>query len=394
MPTQSTDVVSSPYGIAYTAANQTWKILKGVSVQGDSAGVYSAYANSKLINNGSILGEVAVYFMGSGGTSDYVVENQKKGEINGEYGVVAAGFLGSLLIDNAGEIGGLQFGIYVPMFDAAVKIVNTGEVDGGAIGFYSVGSGAVSIENHGEISGGQAGVAMQMVNPDSPAPKIDNYGTIKGFQAGVYLLGDVDGMAKVINHKGAKIESPEIGILSQDGLKVVNQGKIEGHILTGDSQDKVINKGKISGYTALGGDDDVFKSSGKNAKAGILDTGGGNDLVVLGKNADKLLFNTELNALTNVDTVKKFESGKDKFYLDDDVFSTITPGTLSSSAFHKGTSAADADDRIIYDKKSGALYYDPDGVGGVGQTQFAKLDGGPKLKAGDFTVGEYSLPLV
>jgi Ca2+-binding RTX toxin-like protein len=114
---------------------------------------------------------------------------------------------------------------------------------------------------------------------------------------------------------------------------------------------------------------------------------------VLGKKADKLLFDSALNAATNVDTVKKFQSGKDKMYLDEDIFSAIAPGTLSSSAFHKGSSAADADDRIIYDKSTGALYYDPDGVGGVAQTQFAKLDGGPKLKASDFMIGEYSISI-
>jgi serralysin len=133
---------------------------------------------------------------------------------------------------------------------------------------------------------------------------------------------------------------------------------------------------------------------GDKAKAGMIDMGPGNDLVVLGKKADKLLFDSALNAATNVDTVKKFQSGKDKMYLDEDYFPTIPAGTLSTAAFHKGTSAADADDRIIYDKSTGALYYDPDGIGGVAQTQFAKLDPGTKLKASDFTVGEYSINLI
>jgi Ca2+-binding RTX toxin-like protein len=77
--------------------------------------------------------------------------------------------------------------------------------------------------------------------------------------------------------------------------------------------------------------------------------------------------------------------------LDEDIFTTIAPGTLSSAAFHKGSSAADADDRIIYDKSTGALYYDPDGIGGLAQTQFAKLTPGTKLKASDFSIGEFTL---
>ena len=163
---------------------------------------------------------------------------------------------------------------------------------------------------------------------------------------------------------------------------------------TDSHADKVINKGNIKGDVVLGPGNDVFKMKGDKAKAGMIDMGAGNDLVVLGKKADKLLFDSALNAATNVDTVKKFQSGKDKFYLDDDIFTAIAPGTLSSAAFHKGTSATDADDRIIYDKKTGALYYDPDGVGGIAQTQFAKLDPGTKLKASDFMIGEYSPALI
>jgi Ca2+-binding RTX toxin-like protein len=38
-----------------------------------------------------------------------------------------------------------------------------------------------------------------------------------------------------------------------------------------------------------------------------------------------------------------------------------------------GTKAHDADDRIIYNKATGALYYDDDGTGAHVQVQFATL---------------------
>ena len=163
-----------------------------------------------------------------------------------------------------------------------------------------------------------------------------------------------------------------------------------GKIMLSSYNDKVVNKGKVNGDVQLGDGQDVFKLKGE-AKAGLIDSGYGNDKLVLAGKADSLLFDSALSAAANVDTIKKFASGKDAIYLDDDIFTAITPGTLSSAAFHKGTSAADADDRIIYDKKSGALYYDPDGTGALAQTQFAKFDGGPKLKASDFTIGEHSI---
>jgi hypothetical protein len=38
-----------------------------------------------------------------------------------------------------------------------------------------------------------------------------------------------------------------------------------------------------------------------------------------------------------------------------------------------------------------ALYYDPDGAGGVAQTKFAQFEKGTKLKASDFNVGDFSI---
>jgi hypothetical protein len=46
----------------------------------------------------------------------------------------------------------------------------------------------------------------------------------------------------------------------------------------------------------------------------------------------------------------------------------------------------DGDDHIIYNKASGALYYDSDGIGGHAQIQFAVLANRPSIAANDFAV--------
>ena len=52
-----------------------------------------------------------------------------------------------------------------------------------------------------------------------------------------------------------------------------------------------------------------------------------------------------------------------------------------------GDKAHDHDDRIVYNKLTGALYFDSDGIGGTAQTQFATLANRPdNLSANDFTV--------
>ncbi|MGF9758452.1 calcium-binding protein, partial [Microvirga sp. 0TCS3.31] len=42
-------------------------------------------------------------------------------------------------------------------------------------------------------------------------------------------------------------------------------------------------------------------------------------------------------------------------------------------AFWSGEEAHDASDRVVYNEKTGYLYYDPDGTGGASQKVIAKL---------------------
>jgi Ca2+-binding RTX toxin-like protein len=63
----------------------------------------------------------------------------------------------------------------------------------------------------------------------------------------------------------------------------------------------------------------------------------------------------------------------------------MKPAKLAKDAFHNGAKAHDATDRIIYNEKTGALYYDEDGKGAKTAIQIATLP--KKLKtmsASDF----------
>lgn len=391
MPTQSTDFIGNPYGISYTAAAQTWTILKGVDLEGAVIGVLSPFADSILNNRGSVIGgSGGVYFDAGGLTSSYVVRNQKSGDIEGT--TIAVGltdFTGSALIENRGHIASDLYALYAFDGQASVRVVNAGSIEGGSAGMFFQGAFAAEVENTGNIYGGDAGIALSL-EPGTSGSRIENDGKIVSAQFAIYALSATGAGVEIINHKGAVIESQNVAVGIAERLTLRNEGKIDGTTISGGFGDTVVNKGKM-GDVLLSDGADVFRSKGGKAKAGLIDAGDGNDLVVLGHKADKLLFDTFLNAATNVDTIRKFDSGKDAFYLDEDIFTTITPGTLSATEFHKGTAATDADQRIIYDRKSGALYYDSDGTGVFAQTQFAQFDAGTKLKASDFTIGEYSI---
>ena len=78
--------------------------------------------------------------------------------------------------------------------------------------------------------------------------------------------------------------------------------------------------------------------------------------------------------------------GTDRIYLDDAVFAGLSAGALAAGAFRSGAAAADADDRIIYDPNTGALYFDADGSGAGLAVQFAVLHEGLAVSASDFQV--------
>jgi Ca2+-binding RTX toxin-like protein len=86
--------------------------------------------------------------------------------------------------------------------------------------------------------------------------------------------------------------------------------------------------------------------------------------------ADIFRFDTLPNAASNRDTIGDFNVLDDTIELENAIFaSLLNPGTLAAGSFRSGagvSAAADADDFVIYDSSSGALYYDANGNTGAG----------------------------
>jgi Ca2+-binding RTX toxin-like protein len=122
-----------------------------------------------------------------------------------------------------------------------------------------------------------------------------------------------------------------------------------------------------------------------NAGLNFIDGKDGADYLLGGDGGDIFAFTTGLGT-TNVDGIADFASGVDRICLDDAVFTGLGTGTLAANLFVVGTTAGDADDRILYDSATGALFYDADGNGAGGAIQFASLGAGVLLSASDVFV--------
>ncbi|WP_291987231.1 calcium-binding protein [Candidatus Accumulibacter sp. ACC007] len=131
------------------------------------------------------------------------------------------------------------------------------------------------------------------------------------------------------------------------------------------------------------GDDTLIGLSGNDTLNGGL----GNDTLTGGDGKDIIRFDSLLNALTNVDTITDYNVADDTIHLENAIFTALTTtGMLAAESFRRGAVAVDADDYVIYDDVTGALYYDADGNGVAAAVQFAALIGAPTLTHADFLV--------
>jgi Ca2+-binding RTX toxin-like protein len=124
-----------------------------------------------------------------------------------------------------------------------------------------------------------------------------------------------------------------------------------------------------------------------NAGANRLEGREGNDTLRGGSGADTFVFNTKLGS-SNVDQILDFSVPADRMLLSDVIFTALDTGTLTASAFRSNNTglAQDSSDHIIYERDSGKLFYDADGLGGKAGIHFATLTVGLALTNADFSV--------
>jgi Ca2+-binding RTX toxin-like protein len=126
-----------------------------------------------------------------------------------------------------------------------------------------------------------------------------------------------------------------------------------------------------------------------NAGNNILTGGRGNDTLFGGAGVDSFVLN---QPSFGVDIIKDFVSGTDKIGISQSEFGGgLTAGNpLLSSQIRLGAGVSSANNsaqRFLFNTSNGNLYFDADGIGGVGAVQIAKLEGGTGLSTGDFQIG-------
>jgi Ca2+-binding RTX toxin-like protein len=123
-----------------------------------------------------------------------------------------------------------------------------------------------------------------------------------------------------------------------------------------------------------------------NTGANVITGGGGNDTLEGLGGSDTFVFNTALNASTNVDSILDFTAGTDKIELDHAIFTALAAANPLPAADFTTGAPTNTSQHIIYNATTGALSYDDDGNGAHAAIAFAELTTHPALANTDIFV--------
>lgn len=138
------------------------------------------------------------------------------------------------------------------------------------------------------------------------------------------------------------------------------------------------------------GNDQLAGGDGRDVLLG----GNGNDRLVGEQGRDRMIggkgkdtFVLTKARKSSRETIRDFRAIDDTIAIVRSGFSdSLKLGKVRANQFRLGTEAEDASDRFIYNRKSGTLFFDADGAGGLGHVQIARLTNKASLTRTDLIV--------
>ena len=170
---------------------------------------------------------------------------------------------------------------------------------------------------------------------------------------------------------------------------------VERLFITGSASAEVVGNATDNLLVGNVGDDFIYGGDGKDnlqGGAGNDELAGvrGADILIGGACSDTFTFST-LETSAERDIVKDFTPGEDHMLLYSAVFAALEPAANDPAAraalLAIGTTATTADQHLVYNPRTGSLFYDADGGGGQQQLMIAVLTNKPTLTIDNFIIG-------
>jgi serralysin len=159
---------------------------------------------------------------------------------------------------------------------------------------------------------------------------------------------------------------------SGDGNDTLNGGKGDDILLGGNGNDILLG---------FDGQDTLVGGVGNDTLIGSQ----GNDLLLGGLDADSFEFWRPTEGLDTIADFNRTEGDKIQI-LARGFGGGLIAGQLGDSQFILGASATSSSHRFIFNTSNNILSFDPDGAGGVGAQELAKVSSGVTLRSSDIWV--------
>ncbi|NJL50341.1 MAG: hypothetical protein HC909_01095 [Blastochloris sp.] len=304
--------------------------------------------------------------------------NTRAGDING--GARAANDLNHLILDGLNAVEALNDGV---ISVSEVIAVNGWIQEDKAREQYFV-------ELHGDDEDGEE-TGYHLVQNDGGSLQYRGQNLINTVADGIYHIGFDIRDERFDNEDG----NPNATVA--DVTTWLNSFVLGKSIMWGTSAgDKLVGLNDVDTLNGEGGDDCLYGNAGNDTLNGgdgcdTLCGGHGDDVLVGGLGRDILYGNAGADTFVFAalepgvpDVIKDFKHGEDKIVLG---FLDVPDGGFTADNFVAGTAAKDADDWVIWDARTGCLYFDADGTGqDAEQMLIATLNKSAQLAWSDFAL--------
>lgn len=198
---------------------------------------------------------------------------------------------------------------------------------------------------------------------------------------GDQVLEDGDGGTDAIQASFNYTLGNAIEQLTLTGQAAIGRGNALNNTLIGNQAKNTLVGG--TGNDRLQGEAGNDRLNGGTGRDTLIG-GTGRDLLVGGSGRDGFLLTSANSA--DRDVIRDFKAREDVIQIAKTGFAGLGGNRLSASQFVIGSRALDRGDRFIYNDRTGGLFFDRDGSGGMAQVQIATLSKKPTLAATSFVL--------
>jgi Ca2+-binding RTX toxin-like protein len=238
--------------------------------------------------------------------------------------------------------------------------------------FFSIGeqttNRAVTSSGASDTTGGGGGYALGF---STQGPKTITFDLTTGDVAVNVNAASVNIKLDIVNGKEVWTNS-DLSVKSGPVYELHALGILDMRLTGGSHSERIYGNRGDNSLSGGDGNDTIYGKEGVDRLTG-------------GADHDYFVFDVSLTS-ANRDSITDFSHTYDTIRLENSIFKGTGSGTLNSAYYYAGTKAHDSSDRIIYNKATGALYYDSDGTGSHSQIQFATLTTKPTISYNDFVL--------